>query len=61
MERRDKEGSEGLADYGLGEVQEVGTNFIVTLMGTISKHKYFSRRETFRFWTENLRLLSVLP
>ncbi|MDA4117438.1 MAG: hypothetical protein OK455_03745 [Thaumarchaeota archaeon] len=36
-----KKEAKGLADYSLGEVQEVGTNFIVTLKGTISKHKYF--------------------
>ncbi|MGA2666298.1 MAG: hypothetical protein ABSF83_15280 [Nitrososphaerales archaeon] len=36
-----KKEAKGLNDYSLGEVQELGMNFIVTQKGTISKHKYF--------------------
>ena len=36
-----KKEAKGLNDFSLGEVQEVGTNYIVTMKGTISKHKYF--------------------
>ena len=36
-----KKEAKGLNDFSLGEVQQVGSNYIVTLKGTISKHKYF--------------------
>ena len=36
-----KKEAKGLNDFSLGEVQEVGTSYIMTQKGTISKSKYF--------------------
>jgi hypothetical protein len=36
-----KKEARGLNDYNLGEVREVGTNFIVTEKGTLSKKYYY--------------------
>jgi hypothetical protein len=36
-----KKEAKGLNDFSLGEVQEVGTSFILTQKGTITKSKYY--------------------
>ncbi len=36
-----KKEAKGLNDFSLGEVKEVGTNYVLTQKGTISKTKFF--------------------
>jgi hypothetical protein len=36
-----KREARGINDFNLGEVKEVGTNYIVTEKGTLSKHYYY--------------------
>jgi hypothetical protein len=31
----------GINNFSLGEVQSIGSNFVVTEKGTVSKHKYY--------------------
>jgi hypothetical protein len=36
-----KKEARGTGDFSLGEIQAVGTEYVITEKGTVSKHKYF--------------------